>query len=105
MNEWRAFMTKWYPEGDQADGATVFGYGVAIGLVNVLKQCGNEMTRANLMKQMANMDMEIGIYLPGVRIKTSPTDWSPIEQLQLMKFEGESWQLFGPMMDGSGGPS
>jgi branched-chain amino acid transport system substrate-binding protein len=105
MNEWRAFMAKWYPEGDQADAATVFGYGVAVALVNVLKQCGNEMTRANLMKQMSNMDMDIGIYLPGIHIKTTPTDWSPIKQLQLMKFEGDSWQLFGPVMDGSLGPS
>jgi hypothetical protein len=98
-------MSKWYPEGDQADAATVFGYGVAVALVNVLKQCGNEMTRANLMKQMSNMDMDIGIYLPGVHIKTTPTDWSPIKQLQLEKFEGETWKLFGPMMDGSAGPS
>jgi len=63
------------------------------------------MTRENLMKQMQKMDMEIGIYLPGIKIKTSDKDWSPIEQLQLMKFEGETWKLFGPMMDGSTGPS
>jgi branched-chain amino acid transport system substrate-binding protein len=105
MNEWRAFMTKWYPEGDQADAATVYGYGVAVALVNVLKQCGDEMTRANLMKQMSNMDFDIGIYLPGIHIKTTPTNWSPINQLQLMKFEGESWKLFGPVMDGGLGPS
>jgi ABC-type branched-subunit amino acid transport system substrate-binding protein len=100
MNEWRAFMTKWYPEGDQADAATVFGYGAAQGLVQVLKQCGDEMTRTNLMKQLAAMDMEIGIYLPGIRIKTSPTDFAPMEQLRLMKFKGEGWELFGPLMDG-----
>jgi len=105
MNEWRAFMTKWYPEGDQNDAATVFGYGAAMGMVKVLRQCGDEMTRANLMKQLANMDFDIGIYLPGIHIKTSPTDFSPIEQLQMMRFKGESWELFGPMMDGSAGPS
>lgn len=104
LNEWRAFMTKWYPEGDQADAATVYGYGVAQGLVQVLKQCGDDMTRANLMKQLAAMDMEIGIYLPGIRIKTSPTDFAPMEQLRLMKFKGESWELFGPLMDGSSVP-
>ena len=102
MNEWRAFMTKYYPEGDLTDAATVFGYGAAVGLVNVLKKCGDDMTRANLMKQMANMDMEIGIYLPGIKIKTSPTDFAPMEQLRLMKFKGETWDLFGPLMDGSG---
>ena len=100
MNEWRAFMTKWYPEGDQADAATVFGFGVAKGLVQALKQCGDEMTRKNLMKQMANLDMEIGVYLPGVHIKTSPTDFAPIDQLRLMRFKGETWELFGPLMDG-----
>jgi branched-chain amino acid transport system substrate-binding protein len=105
MNEWREFMTKRYPEGDQADGANVFAYGVAIALVNVLKKCGDEMTRANLMKQMSNMDFDIGIYLPGVHIKTTPTDWSPIKQLQFQRFEGETWKLFGPVMDGSLGPS
>jgi branched-chain amino acid transport system substrate-binding protein len=103
MNEWRAFMTKYYPEGDQTDAATVFGYGAAVGLVNVLRQCGDDMTRANLMKQLANMDMEIsGAYLPGIKIKTSPTDFAPMEQLRLMKFKGETWDLFGPLMDGGG---
>jgi branched-chain amino acid transport system substrate-binding protein len=63
------------------------------------------MTRANLMKQLQNMNFDIGIYLPGIHIKTSPTDWSPIEQLQMMRFKGESWELFGPMMDGGTGPS
>jgi len=105
LKEWRAFMTKWYPEGDQADAATVFGYGVAKGLEQVLRQCGDDMTRENLMKQMQKMNMEIGIYLPGIKITTSDTDWSPIKQLQLMKFEGETWLLFGPLMDGGGGPS
>jgi len=105
LKEWRAFMTKWYPEGDQADAATVFGYGVAKGLEQVLRQCGDDMTRENLMKQMQKMNMEIGIYLPGIKITTSDTDWSPIKQLQLMKFEGETWKLFGPLMDGGGGPS
>ena len=70
MNEWRAFMTKWYPEGDQEDAATVFAYGVAQGLVQVLKQCKDDLTRENVMKQAANLNFEIGIYLPGTRIKT-----------------------------------
>ena len=105
MKEWHAFMTKWYPEGDQSDAATVFGYGVAMGLEKALTQCGDEMTRANLMKQLQAMDFDIGIYLPGIHIKTSPTDWSPIEQLQMMRFKGESWELFGPMMDGGASPS
>jgi ABC-type branched-subunit amino acid transport system substrate-binding protein len=100
MNEWRAFMSKWYPEGDQDDAATVYGYGVAKGLEQVLRQCGDNLARENIMKQAANLDFEIGVSLPGTRIKTSPTDFAPIEQLQMMRFKGESWELFGPVMSG-----
>ncbi|WP_375789817.1 ABC transporter substrate-binding protein [Bradyrhizobium sp. Pha-3] len=100
MNEWRAFMTKWYPEGDQNDASTVFGYGVAKGLEQVLRQCGDNLTRENLMKQAASLNFEIGIYLPGTKIKTGPDDYAPIEQLQMMRFKGESWERFGPIMSG-----
>ncbi len=103
MNEWRAFMTKWYPEGDQDDASTVFAYGVAKGLEQVLKQCGDDLTRENVMKQAANLNFEIGIYLPGTKIKTGPTDFAPLEQLQMMRFKGESWELFGPLMSGEKG--
>ncbi|QOZ32472.1 ABC transporter substrate-binding protein [Bradyrhizobium sp. CCBAU 53421] len=100
MNDWRAFMTKWYPEGDQNDASTVFGYGVAKGLEQVLRQCGDNLTRENLMKQAASLSFEIGIYLPGTKIKTGPDDYAPIEQLQMMRFKGESWERFGPVMSG-----
>ena len=100
MMEWRAFMTKWYPEGDQEDASTTFGYGVAKGLEQVLRQCGDDLTRENVMKQAANLNFEIGVYLPGTRIKTSPTDFAPLEQLQMMRFKNESWELFGPIMSG-----
>src|SRR3979490_2166251 len=100
MNEWRAFMTKWYPEGDQEDAATVFAYGIAKGLEQVLKQCKDDLTRENIMKQAASLNFEIGIYLPGTKIRTSPTDFAPLEQLQMMRFKDESWELFGPLMSG-----
>jgi branched-chain amino acid transport system substrate-binding protein len=100
LNEWRAFMTKWYPEGDQEDAATVFAYGIAKGLEQVLRQCKDDLTRENIMRQAANLNFEIGIYLPGTRIKTSPADFAPLEQLQMMQFKGESWELFGPLMSG-----
>jgi branched-chain amino acid transport system substrate-binding protein len=100
MNEWRAFMTKWYPEGDQEDAATTFGYGVARGLEQVLRQCKDDLTRENVMKQAANLNFELGVYLPGTRIRTSPTDYAPLEQLQMMRFKDESWELFGPVMSG-----
>jgi branched-chain amino acid transport system substrate-binding protein len=100
MNEWRAFMTKWYPDGDQEDASTTFGYGAAKGLEQVLRQCGDDLTRENVMKQAANLNFEIGVYLPGTKIKTSPTDFAPLEQLQMMRFKDESWELFGPIMSG-----
>ena len=103
MSEWRAFMTRWYPEGDQDDAANVFAYGVAKGLEQVLKQCGDDLTRENVMQQAANLNFEIGIYLPGTRIKTSPTDFAPLEQLQMMRFKGETWERFGPVMSGEKG--
>ncbi|MDB5548548.1 MAG: branched-chain amino acid transporter substrate-binding protein [Tardiphaga sp.] len=100
MMEWRAFMDKYYPEGDKEDGATVFGYGVAQGLVKVLEQCGDNLTRENVMKQAASLNTQINIYLPGTQIKTGPDDFAPLEQLQMMRFKGESWELFGPMISG-----
>src|ERR1700682_6041123 len=100
MNEWRAFMTKWDPEGDQEDAAKDFAYGIAKGVQQVLRQCKDDLTRENVMKQAANLNFEIGIYLPGTRIKTSPTDFAPLEQLQMMRFKGESWERFGPIMSG-----
>jgi len=99
LNEWRAFMTKWYPEGDQEDAATVLPRRRQ-GLEQVLRQCKDDLTRENVMEQAANLNFELGIYLPGTRIKTSPTDYAPLEQLQMMRFKGESWELFGPLMSG-----
>ncbi len=75
-------------------------YGVAKGLDQVLRQCGDDVTRENVMKQAANLDFEIGVYLPDAKIRTSPTDFAPLEQLQMMRFKGESWKLFGPVMSG-----
>jgi branched-chain amino acid transport system substrate-binding protein len=103
MTEWRAFMTKWYPEGDLDDAATVFGYGVAKGLEQVLRQCGDNLTRENLMKQAASLNFEIGIYLPGTKIKTGPDDYAPIEQLQMMRFKGRKWELFGDVISSETG--
>jgi hypothetical protein len=68
-------------------------------LVEVLKKCGDNLTRENVMKQVANLDMTVDTYLPGIHIKTSPTDFYPIEQLQMIKFNGDKWETFGPMID------
>jgi branched-chain amino acid transport system substrate-binding protein len=99
IRQFRAFMSKYYPDGDQENGTTVFGYGAAKAFVQVLKQCGDDLTRDNIMKQMTSLDMKIDVYLPGIRIKTSPTDYSPIDQLQLVKFDGQRFEPFGSVID------
>jgi branched-chain amino acid transport system substrate-binding protein len=80
----------------------VYGYSVAQTLVQVLKQCGDDLTRANVMKQAASLkDFEVGMLLPGIKINTSATDFYPIQQMQMLRFTGERWELIGPVMSGS----
>ena len=99
MKEFYAFMNKDFPEGDKLDGGTVVAYGVAQTLVQVLKQCGDNLTRENVMKQAASLkDFRTEVLLPGIMINTGPTDFAPISQLQLMKFKGEKWELFGDVI-------
>jgi branched-chain amino acid transport system substrate-binding protein len=99
MKEFYAFMTKDFPEGDKLDGGTVVGFGVAQTLVQVLKQCGDNLTRENVMKQAASLkDFRTEVLLPGIKINTGPNDFAPISQLQLMKFKGEKWELFGDVI-------
>jgi len=100
IKEYLAFLAKYLPDADRADVAAYNTYSAALGLVQVLKQCGDELTRDNVMKQAANLDFELKTYLPGVRVKTGPTDYYPIEQLQLMRFNGENWIHFGDVIDG-----
>ncbi len=101
FKHWEAFMTKDFPEGDKSSSFTVYGYSVAQTLVQVLKQCGDDLTRENVMKQAANLkNIDIEMLLPGIKVNTSPTDFYPIEQMQLMRFNGERWELFGPVLDG-----
>src|SRR5947199_1962534 len=104
MKEFYALLAKDFPEGDKLDGSVVVGYGVAQTLVQVLKQCGDDLTRANVMKQAANLkDFRTEVLLPGIKINTSTTDFAPISQLQLMKFKGEKWELFGDIVSGDVG--
>ncbi len=99
MKEFLAFMTNDFPEGDKLANDSVTGYGVAQTLVQVLKQCGDDLTRENVMKQAANLkDFRTEVLLPGIKINTSPTDFAPISQLQLMRFKGERWELFGDII-------
>jgi branched-chain amino acid transport system substrate-binding protein len=104
--EWLAFMDKYYPDGDKTSTFTVYGYLAAQTLVHTLKQCGDDLTRENVMKQAANLkDLQLGMLLPGITINTSPTDFAPIKQMQMEKFNGERWELFGPVLTGAGSAS
>ncbi|HXZ01090.1 MAG TPA: ABC transporter substrate-binding protein [Stellaceae bacterium] len=95
MKEWRAFMTKYYPEGSLADGFNVSGYAEAQTLAQLLRQCGDDLSRENIMKQAASLDMTLPLLLPGIRIHTSAHDFSPIKQMRLVRFEGRQWVPFG----------
>ena len=101
MKKFFAFLAKYYPDANKLDGSVVYGYGVAQTLVQVLKQCGDDLTRENVMKQAASLkDFETDTLLPGVKINTSPTDFAPISQLKMMRFKGEKWDLFGEIISG-----
>jgi branched-chain amino acid transport system substrate-binding protein len=95
MNEWREFMKKYYPTGDLNDAFNVYGPLVAQTLVQVLKQAGNDLTRGNVMRQAASLDMTLPLLLPGVNLKTSADDFYPIEREQLVRFDGKAWVRFG----------
>ena len=92
-------MAKYYPGGDADDGNNVYGYLEAETLVQVLKQCGDDLSRENIMKQAANLhDLSLPLLLPGMSINTSPTDYRPIKQMQLARFNGKNWELFGDLL-------
>jgi branched-chain amino acid transport system substrate-binding protein len=100
FTDWVAFMKKYYPDGALDDQSNAFGYNVAILMTQVLKQCGNDLSRENIMKQAASVkNFELPLLLPGIKINTSPTDFAPIEQEQLAKFDGEKWSLFGEVIE------
>jgi branched-chain amino acid transport system substrate-binding protein len=101
MKKFVEFLAKYYPDGNKLDGSVVYGYGAAQTMVKVLEMCGDDLTRANVMKQAASLkDFVPDTLLPGVKINTSPTDFAPIEQLQMMRFKGEKWDLFGDIING-----
>jgi branched-chain amino acid transport system substrate-binding protein len=104
MKKFYAFLAKYAPDANKADGSVVFGYGQAQTMVQVLKQAGDNLTRDNIMKQAASLkDFAPDTLLPGVKINTSATDFYPIEQLQMMRFKDKKWDLFGPIISGEVG--
>jgi len=104
MIAWNEFLDKYYPEANRADASVMYGYIVAQGLVHVLKSCGDNLTRENIMKQAANIkDYEPAGLLPGIKVNTSATDFAPLSQLQLIRFKGEHWERFGDILSGDVG--
>ena len=99
LKEWNAWMQQHYPEGDRTDGQNVLGYTVVQALVHVLKQCGNDLSRENVMRVAANLkSVELPMLLPGIRMNTSATDFAPFQHMWLQKFDGKQWVLFGGVM-------
>jgi branched-chain amino acid transport system substrate-binding protein len=101
---WVGFMDKYYPSGDKTDVNNVYGPSNAATIVQVLKQCGDELTRENVMRQAANLhNFTLPMLLPGITINTSSTDFAPVKQVQMARFDGERWQLFGQLLSGAVG--
>jgi branched-chain amino acid transport system substrate-binding protein len=99
MKKWSAFLDKYMPGADRSDNSLIYGYGVAQTMVKVLQMCGDDLTRANVMKQAASLkDFTPDTLLPGIKIDTSATDFAPIAQLRMMRFKGETWELFGDII-------
>jgi ABC-type branched-subunit amino acid transport system substrate-binding protein len=101
MKGWRAWMAKYLPDADPSRANMINGYNYAAALVQVLKQAGNDLSRENIMRQAANLhDLELPMLLPGINVNTSPTDYYPVQQLQLMRFDGKRWVRFGDLLYG-----
>src|SRR6476620_6640096 len=102
--KWRAVMDKYYTDGDKTNANNLYGYVQSEAMVQVLQQCGDNLTRENVMKQAANLkNFHPDLMLPSIMVNTGPDDYFPIEQMQLMKFNGEAWELFGDVITGEVG--
>jgi len=102
MQEWRDFMGKYMPGADLTDSGYVFAYGVSKTMLQVLKQCNGDFSRANVMKQATNLhDLELPTLLPGIKVNTSPTNYHPIRALQMLRWDGKTWVRFGPVIEGA----
>lgn len=102
MTEWRTFMQRYYPDGDLTDAGNIFGYGIAATLLQVLRQCGKDLSRDSLMREAANLrNVEVPVLLPGINVDTSPTNFHPIRQMQLARWTGNTWERFGGVFEGA----
>jgi ABC-type branched-subunit amino acid transport system substrate-binding protein len=104
MESFDEFLAQNFSEGNRADDRVIFGYNLAQTLAQVLRQCGDNLTRENVMKEATNLkDFRTTNLLPGIRINTSPVDFAPIKQVRLRRFNGETWELFGPVLSSGNG--
>jgi branched-chain amino acid transport system substrate-binding protein len=102
FQDWARFMDKYFPGADRSDSGTVTGHASAQTMLQVLQQCGDELTRANIMKHAANLHgLELSMLLPGITVNTGPADFSPLKQMQLARFTGDHWEAFGPIITGA----
>ncbi len=97
---WLDWMKKYYPDGDMRDANNAFGYTSAQTMVQVLKQCEKDLSRENIMRQAASLDIDLPMLQPGIRVKTSPSDYYPLKQMRLVKFDGKGWVPFGEAITG-----
>ena len=103
VKEGAAFVDQYFPGADKTDGFSAYGYVVAQTLVHVLKQCGDDLTRENVMKEALNLKgLELGMLLPGITVNTGPADYFPVKQMQMFRFTGEHAEYFGPIIDSQG---
>jgi branched-chain amino acid transport system substrate-binding protein len=98
---WIAWMGKYNPQADKGDYYNTYGYNLGYALTQVLLQCGDDLSRENVMRQASNLNITVPLLLPGIRVRTTPTDLRPIKQMQLERFDGERWVLFGEILEGS----
>jgi len=98
MQAWNVWMDKYNPRVDRSDYYAPYGYNIGFAVVQLLKQCGDNLTRENVMEQASHLDMELPLLLPGIRLKTSPTDLRPIKQMRLVRFDGARYVLFSDVL-------
>ena len=104
FKDWLAWVKKYDADANVADNNVVYGYSVTETLVHVLKDCGNDLSRTNIMKQAASLkNLKLPMLLPGVEISTGADDFAPIKAMQLAKFDGTTWKLFGKVISGGAG--
>ena len=101
LKAWNEFLDKYYPEANRTDQTIISAYTTAQALEYVLRSCGDDLTRENVMKQAASIkNLELGGLLPGIKVNTSPSDFAPLSQMRLMRFKGMTWELFGDLLSG-----